>query len=90
MSRCHGTTKAGTRCKRPAGEGARYCAAHAGQAEEAAAAGGAGPESAQGGGPESADSVGRSTRDRGLIEAVVGLAAVGVIAGVLVALKRWL
>lgn len=30
--RCKGTTRAGVRCKRQAGEGAEFCASHAGQA----------------------------------------------------------
>lgn len=32
MARCEGTTKAGTRCKRTAPEGERYCSIHADQA----------------------------------------------------------
>ncbi|NNL30794.1 MAG: hypothetical protein HKO77_07210 [Gemmatimonadetes bacterium] len=32
MARCEGTTKAGSRCKRTAPEGERYCSMHAEQA----------------------------------------------------------
>jgi len=34
MSQCQGTTKAGARCKRDAGDGSDYCGAHAEQAGE--------------------------------------------------------
>ena len=50
MDRCHGITKAGTRCKRQVPQGSRFCAGHADQAQgpgnAAAARDAASPEQA--------------------------------------------
>lgn len=34
MTRCHGNTKSGSRCKRTIAEDERYCSLHAGQATD--------------------------------------------------------
>jgi len=84
MERCHGTTKAGERCKRSAREGSRYCSSHAGQEKREAKA----SESAGAARPEAVDEVEIRSEERDDVEALLLAAAVGVAVVVVVAVGR--
>ena len=72
MERCHGTTKAGERCKRSAPEDARYCGMHADQAT---------------GEPEE-PAFEEAFDERGLLDTLVVLAAAGIAVGAALVFRR--
>ena len=84
MDRCHGTTKAGERCKRSARQDSRYCSSHAGQEKRKADA----RESAKAAGPEAVEEVEVGREERDDVEALLLAAAVGVAVVVVVAVGR--
>lgn len=73
MARCHGSTKAGERCKRSVPDGTMYCAAHADQAEPKP---GLEPESPR-------------SEDRGPLDTVVALAAAAVVVMAVLTVRRF-
>ncbi len=73
MDRCHGKTKSGARCKRPASEGSRFCATHAGQAQ----------------GPEAADAPAKPSQELDSLDSLILLAAAGAVLIGALALRRY-
>jgi hypothetical protein len=73
MERCHGKTKSGTRCKRSAGAGSRFCSTHAGQAEETL---------------REAGSPGETAQKRDPLNTLIGLAALGAVVCAALTLRR--
>ena len=63
MSRCHGKTKSGVRCKRSIREGSRFCATHAGQTEDVGDSG----------------STASMSQERDPLDTVIALAAAGTV-----------
>ena len=63
MSQCQGKTKLGDRCKRSTREGSRFCATHTNQAQN----------------PSEASSPAGASTERGVLEAVVAIAAAGLV-----------
>jgi len=72
MDRCNGTTRSGTRCKRSASEGSPFCAMHADQARN----------------PEEATPSADEARDCDPLEALVALAAAGVVLIAVLTVRR--
>ncbi len=72
MERCHGTTKAGERCKRSAPEGEMYCGLHAGQAAE----------------EPDVEATPELDEERGLLDAIVVVAAAGIALAAALAFRR--
>ena len=74
MDRCHGTTKAGTRCKHSIPDGQEYCSAHADQAP--------------GGADSTVSADSDSAEDTGLLDTLFVLAAAGAIIAVGLIFRR--
>ena len=72
MERCHGTTKAGERCKRSAPDGELYCGMHAGQAADE---------------PDAGEAV-ESEDERGLFDTIIVVAAAGIALAAALAFRR--
>ena len=73
MDRCHGKTKSGTRCKRAALEGSRFCATHASQEE----------------GPEEADGRAETSQDLDTLDTLIVLAVAGAVLYAALTLRRF-
>ena len=72
MSQCHGNTKSGDRCKRSTREGSRFCATHTDQAQN----------------PGEASSTAGALTERGGLEAVLAIAAAGLVLVTVLAVRR--
>ena len=73
MSRCHGATKSGARCKRAAREGSRFCATHANQSQ----------------GPGDADAPGETSQQEDPLDNLIILAVAGAVLFTLLTFRRF-
>lgn len=88
MERCHGTTKAGERCKRSAREGSRTCSSHADQEERTAKESAKAKETTSAAGPDVIEEVEVRAGERDDVETLLLAAALGVAVVVVVAVGR--
>jgi hypothetical protein len=72
VDRCHGKTKSGTRCKRTARKGSRFCATHASQSQ----------------GPGDAADPGETSQERDSLDTLIILAVAGGVLYALLTLRR--
>ncbi len=73
MDRCHGKTKSGTRCRRAAREGSRFCATHANQEQ----------------GPEGADGPTETSQELDTLDTLIVLAVAGAVLYAALTLRRF-
>ena len=73
MDRCHGKTKSGTRCKRAAVEGSRFCSTHANQEP----------------GAEEADGSAEPSQDLDTLDALIVLVVTGAVLYAALTLRRF-
>ena len=79
MTRCHGNTKSGSRCKRTIAEDERYCSLHAGQATD---------EPEESGEPQESEACCESLCDTDSLDALLALAVGGALIVAAIAFRR--